>query len=157
MKFITNNLSHSALHVSYKEEFIEGTANIKFFSLQTDNHLNRKNHIEQMSPNLIWACYAIRLMVHINNIDTLKSIYYVYFHFVIKYGIIFWGNSYNSGKIFTLQKKFFRIMAGAQPRTSYRSLFEQSEQGFLTFFVPWTHLRVWWDLRTPSQKICLSG
>jgi len=46
---------------------------------------------------------------------------------VIKYGIIFWAYSSSSGKIFTLQKKMIRIMAGAQPRTSYVSLFKQLE------------------------------
>jgi len=56
---------------------------------------------------------------------TLKSIYYVFFHSIIKCGIIFGGNSSNSGKIFTLQKKIVRIMADAQPRTSFRSLFKQ--------------------------------
>jgi hypothetical protein len=64
---------------------------------------------------------------YISNSNTLKSMYYAHFHSIIKYGIIFWGNSSNSGKIFTLQKKFVRIMAAAQPRTSYRSLFKQSE------------------------------
>ena len=33
----------------------------------------------------------------------------------------------NSGKIFTLQKKIFRMMDGAQPRTSSRILFKQLE------------------------------
>jgi len=33
----------------------------------------------------------------------------------------------NSGKIFTLQNKIVRVMAGAQPRTSCRSLFKQLE------------------------------
>jgi hypothetical protein len=32
-----------------------------------------------------------------------------------KIGIIFWGNSSNSGKIFTLQKKNIRIMAVHNP------------------------------------------
>ena len=32
--------------------------------------------------------------------------------------------------MFTLQKKIIRIMAGAQPRTSYRSLFKQLEAAF---------------------------
>jgi hypothetical protein len=44
-----------------------------------------------MIPTLSAACYAVRSIVHISNIDTLKSIYYAYFHSVIKYGIIFWG------------------------------------------------------------------
>jgi hypothetical protein len=64
-----------------------------------------------MITKLSAACYAIRLMVHISNINTLKSIYYAYFHSTIKYGTIFWGNSSNSGKIFTLQKKTVRIKA----------------------------------------------
>jgi IS1 family transposase len=40
--------------------------------------------------------------------------------------IIFWDNS-TSGKFFTMQKKIIRIMAGAQPRTSCRSLIKHVE------------------------------
>jgi hypothetical protein len=56
---------------------------------------------------------------------TLISIYYAYFHSVIKYWIILGGNSSNSGKMLILLKKVARIMVGAQPRTSCRSLFKQ--------------------------------
>jgi hypothetical protein len=80
-----------------------------------------------MIPKLSVACYAIRSMVHIGNINKLKSIFYTYPHSVIKYGIIFWGTSSNSGKIFTLQMQIVWIMAGAQPRTSCKSLFKQLE------------------------------
>jgi hypothetical protein len=66
-------------------------------------------------------------MALISNINALNSIYYTYFHSVIKYGIIFLGNSSNNGKIFSLQKKVVRIMAGAQPTTACRSLFKQLE------------------------------
>jgi len=83
--------------------------------------------MEEMTPNLSGACYAIRLMVHISSINTLKSIYYVHFHSIIKYRLIFWGNSSNIGKSFTLQKKTLRIMAGSQPGTSCGSLFKQLE------------------------------
>ena len=76
---------------------------------------------------MLSTCYAIRLMVHISNINTLKSIYYTYMHSIIKYGIIVWGNSSKRGKIFSLEKKIVRNMVGAQPRSSFRSLFEQLE------------------------------
>jgi hypothetical protein len=46
MKFITNNLSHSALHIGYKEQQIEEEVNMEFLGSQIDNHLNWKNHIE---------------------------------------------------------------------------------------------------------------
>jgi len=53
---------------------------------------------------------------------TLKSIYNACFHSIIKYGIIFGSDCFNSGKIFTLQKKVIRIMAVAQPSTTCSSL-----------------------------------
>ena len=65
-------------------------------------------------------------MIHNNNINTLKPIYYAHFQSIIKHRIIFGGNSSNSGKILTLQK-IIRIMDGAQPRTSHWSLFQQSK------------------------------
>jgi len=39
-----------------------------------DKHLNWKNHIEQMIPKLSGVYYSVRLMVHIININNLKSI-----------------------------------------------------------------------------------
>jgi hypothetical protein len=80
-----------------------------------------------MISKLSGVCYTIRSMVHINNINTIKSIYYSRFHSTIKYGIFFGGNSSNSAKMFTLQKKTVRITIGAQPRTSCRSMFKQLE------------------------------
>jgi hypothetical protein len=43
------------------------------------------------------------------------------------YEKIFWCNSSNSRKIFTLQKKIVRIMVGAHPRTPCRSVFKKLE------------------------------
>jgi hypothetical protein len=63
--------------------------NTKFFGLQIDDHINCKNDIEQMIPKLNGSCSAVKLMVPLSNINTLKSIYYAYFHSVIKFGIIF--------------------------------------------------------------------
>ena len=56
MKFITKNSSHSTLHTAYKEKYIEEKVNTKFFGLQTDNHINCKNHTEQIISKLSGAC-----------------------------------------------------------------------------------------------------
>jgi len=127
IKFITKNSSYFTLHIGYKDRYIEETVNTKFLGLQIDKHLNWKNHNEQMIPKLRGACYAMTSVVCISNINTFKSVYCACFHSVIKYGIILWGNSSKRGEMFTLQKKIIRIVAGAQHRTSYRSLFKQLE------------------------------
>jgi len=50
MKFITKNSSHYTLHTDYKEK------DTKFLGLQTDNHINCKNHTEQIISKLSGAC-----------------------------------------------------------------------------------------------------
>jgi len=86
-----------------------------------------------MIPKLSAACYTriVRQMCYICNNDTLRSLYFAYFHSLVSCGIICWGNSSNSRKIFTLQKRIIRIMVGAHPKTSYRKLFKKLE--ILTF------------------------
>ena len=69
----------------------------------------------------------VRQMYYTCNNETLRSIYFVYFHSIASYGIILGGNSSNSKKIFTLKKRIIRIMLGAHPRTSCRRLFKKSE------------------------------
>ena len=71
---------HSTLHIGYKEKYTEESVGTKFLGLQTDNHMNWKNHSEDMIPKLSAVCYVIRSMVHISNINTHKSICYAYFH-----------------------------------------------------------------------------
>jgi hypothetical protein len=101
------------------------SVNTKFLGLQIDNHINWTYYIDKLIPKLSAACYAVRFMLHVSNTDTLKSVYFAYFHSIMKYGIIFWGNSSNSKKIFALQKKIRRVMVGARPTNSCRSLFNR--------------------------------
>ena len=48
------------------------------------------------------ACYVLRCIRPFLSQDALQSIYYSYFHPLITYGIIFWGNSSYSSYIFSL-------------------------------------------------------
>jgi len=105
MKFGTINQTYCALTISHKDKCIEEAANLKFFGVQINNHFNWKSHIDQIIPKISVACYMVRQMYHICNNDTLRSIYFAYFHFIASYGIILWGNSSYSRKMFTLQKE----------------------------------------------------
>jgi hypothetical protein len=55
--------------------------------------------------------------------ETLKVVYYSYFHSLLTYGIIFWGNSSYSLQISRIQKRIVRIMSGLKPRDSCRDTF----------------------------------
>jgi hypothetical protein len=71
------------------------------------------------------ACYVIRNMKHYMSISVLKVIYYTFFHSLMSYGIIFWGNSSYSYTIFLLQKKAIRAMLGYGNTVSCRNIFKE--------------------------------
>jgi hypothetical protein len=45
----------------------------------------------------------------------------------VKYGIIFWGNTSDSHKVFVIQKRIIRIMNGVDPTHTCRDLFRKLE------------------------------
>ena len=69
------------------------------------------------------ACYAIRYVTHIISQDTLRTIYFSYFHSILSYGIICWGNSAYSSINFKIQKRIIRIIMNARNRDSGHQLF----------------------------------
>ena len=71
------------------------------------------------------TCYTIRNAETHMSVSSLKVIYYAFFHSVMSYGIIFWGNSSPSSIIFRIQKKAIRIMEGCGNRVSSRNLFKK--------------------------------
>ena len=59
------------------------------------------------------------------SLDSLKLIYYSYFHSILIYGIIFWGNTHYSNAIFEVQKRVIRIMVGIRNRDSCTEYFKR--------------------------------
>jgi len=89
--------------------------------MHIDNRMNWKNHIEQILPKLSAACFSIRNLIPILNLDILHMVYFSYFHLVLQYGIIFWENSTCAHQVFKLQKSVVRVMSGVGPRSLCRS------------------------------------
>ena len=54
--------------------------------------------------------------------DTLRKIYFSYFHSILSYGIIFWGNSAYSSNIFKIQKRIIIKIMNIKYRDSCRQL-----------------------------------
>jgi hypothetical protein len=56
---------------------------------------------------------------------SLRMIYFAYIHSIMTYGIIFWGNSSYTIKLFRIQKNVTRIMMGLKKRDSCRDSFKE--------------------------------
>jgi hypothetical protein len=79
-------------------------------------------HIEYIITKLR---FTVRTVTPLLKIDTLKLVYFAYFHSIMSYVVIFWGNSTDSKRVFIIQKKIIRIMAGVKSRVSCRELFKK--------------------------------
>jgi hypothetical protein len=124
VQFTTKNASVNEISIGFSNTFTSNTLNTKFLGLFITNSLSWKDHITQLIPKLSKACYVFRCMRSFMSQDAFKSVYYSYFHSLITYGIIFWGNSSYSSHIFRLQKRAVRIITESRPRDSCRELFK---------------------------------
>lgn len=79
--------------------------------------------------------------------ESLKTIYFAYFHSTMKHGIISVSNSSYSKNMFTLQQKTVR-MIGAKPRNSSRDLLKGTE----ILQLPLQHTVSFMDITVNNQE-----
>jgi hypothetical protein len=118
MQFVTKTSSLIDLHVMCNNKEIANTCNTKFLGLTLDNIFSWKNHIDKIVPKLSLACFAVSAVKPFLSQEFLKMVYFSYFHSIMSYGLVFWGNSYYSNTVFKLQMKIIRIMVGIRDRES---------------------------------------
>jgi len=105
IKFSANHSKNQRHQNDFINNSIEEVTNATFLGLELDNNMNWKSHVGKILPKLSRACYTIRSMYPISSLHTLQIIYFAYFHSIIEYGIIFWGNSTESRRVFLAQKR----------------------------------------------------
>jgi len=130
LQFQNKNQNNLHTPVTLDSNSITKANHIKFLGLTINDSMTWKSHIDAILPRLSSACFAIRSVKHFVSQQSLKTIYYAYFHVIMSYGVIFWGKSPFSSKVFILQKRVIRTMMCCEGRDSCRGLF--SELGILT-------------------------
>jgi hypothetical protein len=108
IQFINKSICNCDIQIMIDNKHILTVKETKFLGLIIDKTLTWKEHIDYIIPKLSSACYVMRTVKpHVSH-NTLNIIYYSYFHLVMNYGLLFWGSSTESIKIFKLQKKMIR-------------------------------------------------
>jgi hypothetical protein len=96
MQCVTKTSSLLDLNIIHGNKKIVNIHNTKFLGLTLDNTFSWK----------------IRTVKPLLSQESWKMVYCSYFHSIMNYGLIFWGNSCHSNIIFRLQKKAIRIIMG---------------------------------------------
>jgi hypothetical protein len=127
IQFTNKSKCNPHIQVNCEGKQITVANEAKCLGIFITNNLSWKTHIEYIRAKLSSACYAMMSVKPHVTINTLKMIYYSYFHSIMTYGLLFCGNSQDSITIFRLQMRIIRIMMGRRPKDSCRELFFKLE------------------------------
>ena len=91
---------------------LQSKTEIKYLGIMVDCHLNWKSHVSYISQKIKRNIGIISKARHYINLDILKNLYYSLIYPYLIYGIVAWGNTYQSSinPLFVLQKKCLRLM-----------------------------------------------
>lgn len=123
MHFSQRPQLHKQINVGHKNNPIREVASTKFLGLTMDRQLNWKDHIEGLCKKVSSSAYALYKLTSVVNIDAVLTSYHSLTASVLRYGIIFWGNSTNSIMVFKAQKRCVRSMFGLQSTDSCKPYF----------------------------------
>lgn len=98
---------------------------VSFLGVELDDRLNWVPHIEKLSNKLSSAYYALYHLRSSVGLPVLRTFYFAYVHSRLNYGLLAWGCSTFSNKIFVLQKKMIRCMLFLTSRTSCKQYFKE--------------------------------
>lgn len=98
-------------------------SSIKYLGLIISDDLRWQQHIEYVSARLTAVCYMVRRLQHLVDREVLVKVYFGCFHSIMKYGLVFWGNSPRAQRIFLLQKRVIRLICGEPYLAHCKALF----------------------------------
>lgn len=113
----------SDMNVTFNNNLINQVDATRFLGLIIDKKLNWKPHIEGLSKRVSSLAYALHRLSSTVNTGALLTAYHGMVESILRYGLIFWGNSTNKDIIFKLQKRCLRAMFKIKVTDSCRPLF----------------------------------
>jgi hypothetical protein len=120
----TRHQTSIAMNINNNNKLVQNTTKLKLMGLLIDSIMSWSEHIEMIIPKLNQACFVLRTLRSTLSLESLKMIYHAHFHSILTHGLVIWGNSACSVRVFRLQKRIIRIIMDARPRASCRTFFK---------------------------------
>lgn len=111
-------LVNTPVDVTYNNIKIEEVSNTKFLGVTIDDKLTWKPHLEEICKRLSKSAYLLFQLSKKVNTETLLMAYHGLVSSVLRYGVIFWGQSTNREVVFRIQKRCVRSMFGLKKTDS---------------------------------------
>lgn len=124
-------LVNTPVNVTYNQFRIEEASIAKFLGISIDCKLTWKPHLEEVCKRLSRSAYLLFQLSKKVSTETLLTAYHGLVASVLRYGVVFWGQSTNRELVFKLQKRCIRSMFGLRRTDSCMPYFKK--YNILTF------------------------
>ncbi|CAH2232471.1 jg19404 [Pararge aegeria aegeria] len=124
IKFTLPNVKHVKTTILLNNEELNPVDTTVFLGITLDAKLQWGPHVNNLSNRLSSAACSIKKIRHLTDIETARLVYFSYFHSIMSYGFLLWGNAADIGTIFVLQKKAVRAIYKMGPRESLKDKFK---------------------------------
>ena len=100
----------------------------KFLGIHITESLKWNSHVKVLASKLCKVSFMIKSLRETLSTNMIRNLYFTKFQSLLRFGILLWGGvgGESNKKIFLLQKRVIRVMAGVNSRTSCRQLFKES-------------------------------
>lgn len=103
--------------------FSARTSPVKFLGVLLDETLKWDAHVESVCKRLGSSVFVLRNLCGCVSDATLRTAYFGIFHSVMAYGVLVWGGSAHSRRIFGFQRRAVRVLSGLGYREDCRGAF----------------------------------
>lgn len=98
---------------------------VKYLGVSFDSALSWEGHVDSLTKKISKNYYLIRKLTPLVSIDLLLTAYFSLIESFMRYGLLAWGHSCHSFRIFALQRKVIRVISGLGYRDDVKHIFRQ--------------------------------
>lgn len=126
MTFNPNNSDILNIDIKYNNNKIEHTNITKFLGLYIDSDLSWRSHSEHVTKKLSQFSYALHKLGKVANKETVLIAYKGNVEALLRFSLIFWGNTVNRDVVFKSQKRCIRAIFKLKRTDSCRTYFKNN-------------------------------
>lgn len=98
---------------------------VKFLGVTLDSKLTFQSHVIKISKRISSAIYVLRNLIKTIELKVCLTAYHALVHSVCVYGLLAWGHSSHASRVFGLQRRAVRVLAGIGYRGEVRQYFRE--------------------------------
>lgn len=125
-----NNTKTVNMVLSLRQYNYDNPRAVRFLGIEVDMNLNWDVHINAIIKKINKSIFCLRSLGNCVSTQILKTVYYAFVHSHLSYGILAWGHSSHTKRLFGVQRRAIRVMSGLQFMQDCKNTFV--ELGILT-------------------------